>query len=282
MRFSTNILIDKINTAQLALHHAVQFIAASGKYLLEEKDDDSHTSMSWDSGNKIFYGHSINNRARVGLHVPTLSLKVTGPTGIELASLSLSGKTKREGLLWLRQALQLKQIDASDLALKMHYDIPEHPTDEAKPFSAVDASVLEELVNHRTIADQVCNEVFTKHAKASPARTWPHHFDHGVYVPFQFNDNGEAIQSFSVGYAVADSVINEPYFYVTQWKKEAKVDYSKAPDLEYGEWLPEKLKGAGLALSEILKMGDQKEGISTFLDKAISFSKDVKIIPIRG
>ncbi|MEP2447879.1 MAG: hypothetical protein ABJI69_11655 [Balneola sp.] len=275
MRFSTSILIDKINTAQLTLHHAVQFIAAAGKYLLEEKEDDSHTNMSWDSGNKIFYGDSINNRARVGLHVPTLSLKVTGPTGIELASLSLSGKTKQEGLLWLRQALQLKQIDASDLALKMHYEIPEHPTDEAKPFSEIDNSVLEELANHRTIADQVCNEFFSKHAKATPARTWPHHFDHGIYVPFRFDDKGEAIQSFSVGYAVADSVINEPYFYGTQWKKDEEIDYSNVPELEYGEWLPEKLKGAGLALSEILKMGDQKEGIKAFLDKTIGFSKDV-------
>lgn len=273
MRFSTSILIDKINTAQLTLHHTVQFIAASGKYLLEEKDDDSHTNMSWDSGNKIFYGDSINDRARVGLHVPTLSLKVTGPTGIELASLSLSGKTKQEGLLWLRQALQLKQIDASDLALKMHYDIPEHPTDEA--FSEVDASVLEELANHRTIADQVCNEIFSKHAKATPARTWPHHFDHGIYVPFRFDDKGEAIQSFSVGYAVADSVINEPYFYVTQWKKDEEIDYSNVPELEYGNWLPEKLKGAGLALSDILKMDDQEKQIQEFINKAVAFSKDV-------
>tara|TARA_R110001599_G_scaffold280864_2_gene482408 strand:- start:121334 stop:122161 length:828 start_codon:yes stop_codon:yes gene_type:complete len=274
MKFSSEIPISKLNEAQSTLHHAVQFIAASGKYLLEEKADDSHTNMSWDSGNKIFYGSSINNRARVGLHVPTLSLKITGPTGIELASLSISEKTKQEGLLWLRQALQLKQIDASVLELEMHYDIPEHPTDEAKPFPELDSTILEELANHRTNADQVCNEIFSKHANASPARTWPHHFDHGVYVPFRFDDNGEAIQSFSVGYAVADSVINEPYFYVTQWKKDEEIDYSNVPELEYGEWLPKKLKGAGLALSDILKMDNQEKGIKAFLDKTISFSKD--------
>jgi len=274
MKFSSEIPISKLNEAQSTLHHAVQFIAASGKYLLEEKADDSHTNMSWDSGNKIFYGGSINNRARVGLHVPTLSLKITGPTGIELASLSLSGKTKQEGLLWLRQALQLKQIDASALELKMHYEIPEHPTDEAKPFPELDSIVLEELANHRSIADKFCNDIFSQHAKSSPARTWPHHFDHGVYVPFRFNDNGDAIQSFSAGYAVADSVINEPYFYVTQWKKDEEIDYSETPQLEYGEWLPEKLKGAGLALSDILKMNNQEEGIKAFLNKTVGFSKD--------
>lgn len=273
MRFSTSLPIDKINTAQLTLHHAVQFIAASGKYLLEEKEDDSHTNMNWDSGNKIFYGKSINNRARVGLHVPTLSLKVNGPTGIELASLSLSGKTKQEGLLWLRQALQLKQIDSSGLELKMHFEIPEHSTDNDKPFPEVKATVLEELSNHRTIADKICSDIFAQHPEATPPRTWPHHFDHGVYVPFQFDDNSEPVRSFSVGYAVADSVIDEPYFYVTQWKKEEEVDYSKAPELEHGDWFPEKLKGAALSLSDILKMDNQEKKIQDFLNATIDFSK---------
>lgn len=275
MKFSSDISISKLNTAQLTLHHAVQSIAAAGKYLLEEKEDDSHTNMSWDAKTNTFYSDSINNRARVGLHVPTLSLKVTGPTGIELASLSLPGKTNQEGLLWLRQALQLKQIDSSGLELKMHFEIPEHPTDNDKPFPEINSVLLEELANHRTIADEVCSKIFANHAKSSPARTWPHHFDHGVYVPFKFDDKGEAIQSFSVGYAVADSVIDEPYFYVTQWKKVEKVDYSSVPELEYGQWLPEKLKGAGLALSEILKMDNQENEIKAFLDKTIGFSKEV-------
>jgi len=273
MKFSAEFSTKELNEAQLVLQHAVQFIAASGKYLLPEKDDDSHTNMSWDAKTNTFYGGSINERARVGLHVPSLSLKVSGPTGIELASLSLPGKKKQEGLLWLQQALQLKQIESSSLELKMHYDIPEHPTDNAKPFPKIDAQVLDELSNHRTIADQICNEIFSQHAKTSPAKTWPHHFDHGVYVPFEFDTKGNAIRSFSVGYAVADSVVNEPYFYVTQWKKDGKIDYSDAPKLEYGEWLPEKLKGVALSLSDILEMEDQEEGIDKFLEKTVGFSK---------
>lgn len=273
MKFSPDISIDKLNEVQLVLHHAVQFLAASGKYLLDEQEDDSHTNMSWDAKTNTFYGGSINNRARVALHVPSLALKVSGPTGIELASLSLSGKTKKEGLIWLRQALQLKQIDSSGLELKMHFEIPKHPTNKDKPFPEADSKILEELANHRTIADRVCSEVFSQHAKASPPRTWPHHFDHGVYVPFDFDTEGNAIRSFSVGYAVADSVIAEPYFYVTQWKKDEEVDYSDTPELEYGTWLPEKLKGAGLALSDVLEMSDQEKGIGEFLDKTIRFSK---------
>ena len=97
--------------------------------------------------------------------------------------------------------------------------------------------------------------------------------DWNFYVPFKFDDKGEAIKSFSVGYAVADSVIDEPYFYVTQWKKDEKVDYSNVPELEYGEWLPEKLKGAGLALSDMLEMDNQESGIRDFIEKTVGFSK---------
>ncbi len=270
--FSDKFPIQKLNEAQLTLHHAVQFIAAAGKYLLPSKDDDSHTNMSWDSKTSTFYGGSINNRARVGLHVPSLSLKVSGPTGIELASLALTGKTKKEGILWLRQALQLKQIDTEPLELEMHYEIPEHPTDLDKPFPEIDNELLEELANHRTKADDFCADIFSKHPKASPPRTWPHHFDHGVYVPFELDEKNEATRSFSVGYAVADSLIDEPYFYVTQWKKEEKVDYSNIPDLEYGKWLPEKLNGAALSLSEILEIKNQEKGIQEFLKAAVGFS----------
>lgn len=272
MIFSSDFKAEELNKAQLVLHHAVQFIAISGKYLLEEKDDDSNTNMSWDATSKSFYGDSINNRARVTFHVPPLSLKISGPTGIELASLSMVGKTKKETFTWLSQALQLKQIDTSVLKLDLHYEIPPHPIDEGKPFPNVDENLLKELANHRTIADKLCNDIFSQHSKAAPARTWPHHFDHGTYIPFDFDAEGNPIKSFSVGYAVADSIINEPYFYVTQWKKDGDVDYSKMPKLEHGEWMPEKLSGAALPLSHILKMDNQEKGIEDFLKKTITFS----------
>ncbi len=270
--FDNKIPISKLNEAQLTLHHAVQFIAAAGKYLLPKKDDDSHTNMSWDSKTSTFYGGSINKRARVGLHIPSLSLKVSGPTGIELASFELAGKTKKEGLFWVQQALQLKQIDTTSLESEMHYEIPAHSTDEGKPFPEVDVDILNELANHRTVADEICAGIFSTHPKASPPRTWPHHFDHGVYVPLEFDNEGEAFRSFSVGYAVADSVINEPYFYVTQWKKDGDVNYSNTPALEHGKWLPEKLNGAALSLSEILGSNNQKNSIELFIKTTVEFS----------
>ncbi len=272
MNISSQFSMNEINHAQSALHHAVQFIAVAGKYLLEEQADDSHTNMEWAKDSECFFGGLINNRAKVGLHVPSFSLKVFGPKNFELATLQLIGKTKEEGLLWLKQALQLKQMNAENLEMKLHYDIPDHETDSGKPFPEIDTQLLQELGNHRSFADQICNAIAKKYEHASPVRTWPHHFDHGTYIPFKFDNDGNATQSFSVGYAIADSVIDEPYLYVTQWKKDGKVDYSSAPKLKFGEWLPEKLKGAALRLSEITRADGQQKIVDEFLERTSKWS----------
>lgn len=263
----------EINDAQLVLHHASQLVAIAGKYLIPEQDDDSHTNMEWDQESGTFLGRLINNRARVGLHVPALALKVLGPSDLELASLSLSEKTKKEVVIWLKQALQLKQIDADAMKPEMHYEIPEHKTDHGKEFPKIEAQLLEELALHRTLAQQVCKSIFDEHEHASEPRTWPHHFDHGTNVPFKRDPEGNAIQSFSVGYAVADSIIDEPYFYVTQWKKDKDIDYSTIPGLTHGEWLPEDLKGAALRISLLSSAAKNTQSrISAFINTTVKWS----------
>ena len=276
MNLSSAFSKKEINDAQLVLHHASQLVAIAGKYLLPEQDDDSHTNMGWDQESDTFLSHLINNRARVGLHVPALALKVLGPSNLELASLPLSGKTRKEALVWLKQALQLKQIDTESIKPDLHYEIPEHEIDHGKPFPAIDVELLKELVLHRTLAHQVCKSVSVEHEYASEPRTWPHHFDLGTYVPFKHDPEGNVMQSFSVGYAVADSIKDEPYFYVTQWKKDQDIDYSTVPELTHGEWLPEELKGAALRFSLLSSAAKNTQSrITVFIDATVKWSVNI-------
>ena len=271
-KLSSEIELSELNATQNTVHHVAQFIAIAGKYLLEEQADDSHTNMVWDVEKNYFVGKEIQGRAKVALHLPTLSLKILGPTDLEIISYSLFGKTKTEALNWLKQALLLKQIDAEDLKIELHYKIPHHPIDSGEAFPKISKETLEELATHRTLVDIFCKEIALEFNHASEVRTWPHHFDHGVYIPFVFDDEKSVEQSFSVGYAIADSIIQEPYLYVTQWRKDDSIDYSSAPKLESGVWLPEQLKGAALPLSEITKSEDQNNTIKTFLAATISWS----------
>ncbi len=271
-KLSSRIELSELNSAQNAVHHAAQFIAIAGKYLLEEQADDSHTNMAWDVEKDSFVGKEIHGRAKVALHPPTLSLKILGPTDLEIISYSLFGKTKTDALGWLKQALLLKQIDADALKPELHYNIPPHSVDSGDIFPEISKEILEELATHRTLVDIFCKEIALEFNHASEVRTWPHHFDHGVYIPFVFDDEQNVEQSFSVGYAIADSIIPEPYLYVTQWRKDDSIDYSFAPKLELGAWLPEQLKGAALTLSEITNSDNQNNTIKTFLAATISWS----------
>ncbi len=271
-KLSSEIELSELNSAQNAVHHAAQFIAIAGKYLLEEQADDSHTNMAWNAEKICFVGREIQGRAKVALHLPTLSLKILGPTDLEIISYSLFGKTKAEALNWLKQALLLKQIDADALKPELHYNIPPHPVDSGDIFPEISKEILEELATHRTLIDIICKEIALEFNHASEVRTWPHHFDHGVYIPFVFDDEQNVEQSFSVGYAIADSIIPEPYLYVTQWRKNDSIDYSSAPKLESGAWLPEQLKGAALTLSEITNSDNQNNTIKAFLAATISWS----------
>ncbi len=265
--------INKLNEVQSTLHHAVQFIAASGKYLKKTKEDDSHTNMEWRMDTQQFVGGLINQRARVALHVPSLTLKVLGPGYLELAALPLSGKTKQEVLMWLRKALMLKQIDASDMDLEMHYEIPGHPTDSGKRFEA-EQEYCKELADHRSFSEAALRPFCSEYEQAGPLRTWPHHFDHGSYIPFEFDEEGDPLRSFRIGYAIADSIIGEPYFYVTRWQKNGNPDYKDAPGLANGAWYPAELSGAALSWSELLNSNDPRSIVHNFLSICIDWSVD--------
>ena len=83
----------------------------------------------------------------------------------------------------------------------------------------------------------------------SEINIWPHHFDTGVFYPVTVVNN-ETTQSIGAGFAMADTMINEPYFYLYGWTKDGKIEYKEATDLEAGKWLTEGWQGAVLRTSE--------------------------------
>lgn len=268
--FNTGLNNQKLNEAQSTLHQAVQYLAACGSYFKEPKEDDSHTNMEWRMDTQQFVGGLINKRAHVAVHVPSLTLCVLGPGYLKLAGLPLTGKTKQEGLEWLKQALMLKQIDASGLSLNLHYEIPGHPTDHGGVFE-IAPQYSHELAKHRSFAEAILTPFCSKFDRASPLRTWPHHFDHGSSIPFEFDEEGKPIQSFNIGYAIADTVIGEPYFYVTLWQKNENPDFTDPPELKTGAWYPSELSGAALGWSQLVAGNNPTAVVQEFLDICIKW-----------
>ena len=271
-RFSPSFVSPELNEAQNTIHHASQLVGIVGKQLVPQEPDDSNTNMEWIPAINTFAGHLVTNRIKVGFNVTEFAIKLLDPANFDVRSFSLDGKTFEDAFSWLKLELVMHGVKADDLNPALHYEIPAHGTDDGEPFQKPSDAVLTELSVHRTVFDAIIKEYAAQHEHASDVKTWPHHFDHGVYIPFKFDENGDAAQSFSIGYAMDDTLVDEPYVYVTQWKKEGEIDYSSTPKLVQGEWQPGGLSGAALRFSTIVQSDDQEAVIRSFIDKTVEWS----------
>lgn len=81
---------------------------------------------------------------------------------------------------------------------------------------------------------QLLQAQFYMEDKASPVRTWPHHFDMATLVKVEGNPDPELAKSIGVGLSTGDETYQEPYFYVTPWPYPDRE--KPLPELPAGEW----------------------------------------------
>ncbi len=244
---------DELAIASNTLHHAAQMIAYTGKHLINEEPDDSHTSAVWIPEKNLLAGKpikTVSTEMRAALYYPSLVLMVTDNDLNELGSFEMNGKTKKEALTWLRIQLGELGVDVKNLTDKIHFEIPPHEVETGGVYKLDSPNLFEELARYRTNGHLVLTHFAAQFDTASPVLVWPHHFDEGCYIPLQF-ENGEAVTSVSIGLAVPDSYYVSPYFYVTAWKKEG-VNYENRPEIASPghwhdhEWTGQVLEGRSL------------------------------------
>ncbi|MEO1022815.1 MAG: hypothetical protein AAFW89_09730 [Bacteroidota bacterium] len=258
---------SRLNEAQNQLHYAVQFIALAGKYLTATAEDDSHTNMAWNHQLSQFEGRVIDDKIKIVVHLPSFSLRIVSEDDHLLCTLELNKKPFQEVFDWMKERLPDFDVDTSLLERTMHFELPDHPVGHVSPFQMPDDELLNQLALHRSNSQRLLESVASPFEQASEIRTWPHHFDHGISIPLELDSTGAVLRSFSVGYAIHDTLVDEPYVYVTQRKKDEVISYDDAPELAFGQWLPEKLQGAVLPFSELTTVDYQQEKIVRFIDQ---------------
>ncbi len=271
---------DAINNATLTTHHAIQLVAAAGKYLAPPKEDDSHTNMQWIDEPALLAGSWIMglDKFRVAFDIKEMDLIILNDGNMPASHLKIANKTKAIVLAWLKQQVELHGVDASKLNFKMHYEIPPHHTDEGKQFKMSPSEVIQELVNYRHNADRTLTWFSKKFKDASSVRIWPHHFDSGSYIPVAHDNKGAVTHSIGIGLAIPDDKIQDHYFYVNHWQKEKAASASKLPSLDgVGKWYTKGWVGAYLPLSDITEIseaGGQAQLTHNFFTHAINASLD--------
>lgn len=266
---------QNLNETTNQIHYAAQFLAAAGVAFVEHQADDSHTNIGWDKDRSQFMGHSFSKAdLHLALQIQHLELQLHDTNHQVLAKMSLIDKTQADGINWIRETLNKQGLVVDDFSLNLHYEIPEHPLASGTKFSVSDEDAAA-FSAVRTIGDIILREHSKPYEHASSIRTWPHHFDHGSYIPIAFDEAGNVIKSFSIGLAIHDNVIPEHYFYITHWIKGRNADHSQLPKLpSNGYWNREQWTGAVLKISDIAKLNssEQKAAIDAFMQTGIEAS----------
>lgn len=258
------------------LHQAVQLMAMAGKYFVPEAADDSHTASRWVPDKNLQLGGIIRGGKQdfhVGLNYPDFALQILTP-GMEIpAAFPLKGKTFAEAFQWLWHQIKMLELDVGKFLPKMHFDIPDHPIKHGEPFRVESFEHMKELARHRTNGHLLHQYFRQLLHRDEDIFIWPHHFDEGLYLPFSFAGE-ETTSSVSFGLAMPDIYYPEPYFYITTWAKEDKIDMKSVKSIPPGHLHQQDWLGQVLETHFIVEAGttaSAQAGLSLdFLHQAIN------------
>jgi len=263
-------------------HHAAQFIALAGRHLLPQVPDDSNTNMEFIPGKNLLAGNPLSNGTRLALDMNNLTLCLPDKNLDFTDILSLAGKTRLQIFREVKEHLSNAGIDTSLLKDELHYTIPQHAVDKGATFILPDKIYFQENTAYRYNAAFILQKIASRYPDVPPVRIWPHHFDTGTFIPVKKNREGNVSVSFGIGLAIPDTIVNEPYFYLSFWSESSAPDMKTLPSPEAGEWITTGWSGGILRLSEILRQtsaGTQAGVADSFFRSGLEILSEIIISP---
>ncbi len=253
--------------SRLQLHHAAQLCAAFGISYLTPQDDDSHTSLRWNSVRGAFMSGSVVSALgmiAVGLRVADLTLFVTRDHEvthtIRLHGTSLAGAAQR-----LAVALSANRMYGDRLTLKRHYAIPAHAVADGALFDGSDTASFIALHRWFDTGARALQHLAAGQSVPAEILLWPHHFDLAVLFPV---GNGG---SNGAGLVAGDAYYDEPYYYVNAYPMPPNAVLDPAALEGGGLWHTNEWTGAVLRGSRIQGDGvTQRAQVDAFLTSALA------------
>ncbi len=245
------------------MHIASQYLAAAGISFLNKTNDDSHTNLGFSSVTAKMYTRPLNQKGdtlSLNYHDFSLEWKSNATTN----TLQLNNTTHKDVLKWISEMATKASIE-KPYHYEFHYELPYPTITDTYKFTLQDKTALQELINHRKLAQHTLETFLKNHHLNSEIRVWPHHFDIGAFSTF----NDEKGTSVGLGLAIPDTMVNDYYFYISAYKGHDAIDTSEFSSLTHGKWYSEEYKGAILPITGV----DLNKASAFFEEAFISYKK---------
>ncbi|MVM36815.1 hypothetical protein GO730_02585 [Spirosoma sp. HMF3257] len=256
--------MNELNQADKTLHSLAQLIALTGMQWLPLLTDDSQTNMDWNSQLHRLEGRQFayqGQQVRLVIDIEAFALQFIDDQEQVLTSFSPENKTPVNATTWWKNQMQTWGV--SEIR-GLNYKLGQDPIEFQTTYKSTGLSTW----NHwRTIANAALHELTNWSGRESEVRIWPHHFDTGVYYSLP-DINGQENAAIWAGYAIADALCDEPYFYLSGYNSAQPIDFASAPALSVGEWRnTSDWKGALLPISA----SSNAESIAVFFRESYSW-----------
>ncbi len=261
-------LPTNFNQEEINVHRAVQLLSLTGVNLIKSLPDDSQNTAVWDKKSSTILGRSFElnqTTYQLGIRLTPFELVLLDNNLETVKSIDIGG-LDQPALYSIWEDWLTNLGFKGELVTKVHYDLPENKHYTSNQFDGVTTEFAKAWSELRTMANSSMESLNKLSGITSEINIWPHHFDTGVYYAITLI-NGETTQSIGAGLAIADDMINEPYFYLYGWTKEGKIEYNDAPDLASGNWLTEGWQGAVLKASDFNTL----EEVNSFFESSYKF-----------
>lgn len=232
-------------------YHASQFIALVGRYLIPKKPDGSNINMQYVPEKEMLLGNQHPDGWVIGVQLKDLSVQILNNKLEPVIDIPLKGKTFENGFQELKSNLEKLGVDVSGLLTKQPYELPTDSLKDGKYFSIGNKEAVRENILYRHHAGLIINEQAARFEDVEPVRIWPHHFDTGTFITLARNGKGDATKTIGLGWAIPDSMVAEPYFYLSFWSESQMEITDEFKTLPSGEWMMPTWNGAVLKTSEI-------------------------------
>lgn len=225
--------MQEYNKADRTLHVLSQILAKVNRTYIESRKDDSHTNLGYDHLGQRITGRwlkTANGTTMLSIRLSDLALVWQDDSAEELKVIPSVGRTIGEIEAETARVAEWLGLDAEGLTAPLHFDIPDHGTEQGKIPSLATAA-LREWTSYRDLANRAAHLVAEHLQTPDEPRIWPHHFDTGIYV--QPNDR----MGIGFGLAMEDSMAGAPYFYMAGYPLQGTFGYTDLPNLGAGKWV---------------------------------------------